>query len=139
MQARRAIEQAPEAGPPRESIGELLGQLANNSAALIRDELVLAKQEMREKLSALRSGLIVVAISAVIGLIALLALCAAAIIALAEVVGAWQSALIIGAALGIIGGATAWLGLRQIKRTSLRPEQTIETLEEDKAWLKELT
>ena len=30
-------------------------------------------------------------------------------------------------------------GLTRLKRTSLKPEQTIETLEEDKEWLKQLT
>jgi len=139
MQARRAMESLPAAGVPRESFGELLGQLANDSAALVRDELALAKQEMREKLTAFRSGLIVMAVGAVIGFVAVLALCAAAIIALAEYVGAWQSALIIGGVLAVVACTVALTGLSQLKRTSLKPEQTIETLEEDKEWLKELT
>jgi uncharacterized membrane protein YqjE len=139
MQTERESERLPKAGTQRESISELLSKLANNSAALIRDELALAKQEMREKLSALQSGLVVVAIAAVMGLVALITLCAAAVIALAAHVGAWQSALIIGAILALTAGVTALVGLRRLKRTSLKPEQTIQTLEEDKKWLKEQT
>lgn len=140
MQTRRELDRRPEsASLPRESFGELLGQLANNSAALVRDEIELARQEMGEKVTVLRSGIIMSAVGAVIGLVALLTLTAAAVIGLGNYVGAGKSALIIGGALAIIGGAIAFAGLGQIKRTSLKPKQTIETLEEDKEWLKELT
>ena len=148
MQARRAFERFPEAATQREeaasprdreSIGELLGHLANNSAALVRDELTLAKREMSEKLDSFKDGVIVLAIGAVVGLMALLTLCAAVVIGLAQWVGAWQSALIIGGLLAVGAGVLALVGIGRLKRTSLKPEQTIETLEEDKEWLKELT
>lgn len=122
MQTQRGSERLPEAGTQRESISELLVELANNSAALIRDELTLAKREIREKLSAFQSGLIVIAIGAVIGLVALITLCAAAVIALAAYVGAWQAALIMGAILALSAGVTASVGLQLLKRTSLKPE-----------------
>jgi hypothetical protein len=139
MQTRREFDRRPEENLQRESFGELLGQLANNSAALVRDEIELAKQEMSEKVGVLRSGVIVVVVGSIISLVAILTLTAAAVIGLANLVGAGYSALIIGGALGIIGGITAFVGLGEIKRTSLKPKQTIETLEEDKQWLKELT
>jgi uncharacterized membrane protein YqjE len=138
MQMRKQIVREPELSE-RESFGELLGQLANNSAALVRDEITLAKQEMRENMKSLRSGIILTSVGALIGLLAVLTLTAAAVIALADVVGPAYSALIIGGALALVGGIIAMVGVGQIKRTSLKPEQTIETLEEDKEWLKELT
>ena len=139
MQARRDFDQRTVATLPRESFGELLSQLANESSALVRDEIQLARQEMSEKVSVFRSGVLVVAAGLLIGLVAILALTAAAIIGLANYVGPGYSALIIGGTLAIVGGATASVGLGQIKRISLTPSQTIETLEEDKEWLKELT
>jgi uncharacterized membrane protein YqjE len=129
MQTRREFERKPEATLARESFGELLGQLANNSAALVRDEIQLAKQEMSEKASVLRSAIFIVAIGALIALVAILALAAAAIIGLAHYVGSGYSALIIGGTLAIIGGITGTVGLGQIKRISLTPKETIETLE----------
>jgi hypothetical protein len=123
MQKRREGERLPEAGTQREStISELLGELAKSSAALIRDELTLAKQEVREKLSAFRVGLVVVAIGAVIGLVALITLCAAVVMALAAYVGAWQAALIIGTVLALTAGVTASAGLRRLKQPSLKSE-----------------
>jgi Putative Actinobacterial Holin-X, holin superfamily III len=123
MQKGRESGRLPEAGTQREStISELLGELAKSSAALIRDELTLAKQEVREKLSAFQLGLIVIAIGAVIGLVALITLCAAVVIALATYVGAWQAALIIGAILALTAGVTGSVGLQRLKRTSLKSE-----------------
>jgi hypothetical protein len=123
MQKGRESGRLPEAGTQREStISELLGELANKSAALIRDEITLAKQEVREKLSAFQLGLIVIAIGAVIGLVALIALCAAAVIALAVYVGAWQAALIVGTILALTAGVTVSVGLRRLKQTSLKLE-----------------
>jgi putative superfamily III holin-X len=139
MQSRTQFEQQLESNMSRESIGELLGQLANNSAALVRDELTLARQEMSEKIEFFRSGVVTVAIGAVIGLIAVLTLAAAAVIGLAHLMDAGYAALIVGGALAIIGGIVASNGISRLHRTSLKPEQTIKTLEEDKVWLKELT
>jgi len=137
MQPRREVDQS-VASLSRESFGELLGQLANNSSALVRDEIELAKREMSEKITRLRSAIIVVTAGAFIGYLAILALITAAIIGLANYVGPGNAALIVGGALAIIGGITVYTGVSQMKRTNLKPEQTIETLEEDKEWLKDL-
>jgi len=135
----RQVESQVDMDISRKSIGELLGQLANNSAALVRDEISLARQEMSEKIKSFRSGVVTVAIGAVVGLIAVLTLTAAAVIGLAHLMDAGYAALIVGGVLAIIGGIIAFNGINRLKQTSLKPEQTIETLEEDKEWLKELT
>jgi hypothetical protein len=66
-------------------------------------------------------------------------LCAAAVIGLAKFMDAGLAALIVGVALAVIGGAIAFIGFRQIKNTTLKPDKTIRTLKEDKEWLKEMT
>ena len=66
----------------RESFTELLGKLANNSAAVVHDEIELVIQRIREKVSAVRSGVLTVATGAVISFAAFLSLCAALIIEL---------------------------------------------------------
>lgn len=139
MRARTEFDHRTEDSLRRESFTELLGQLASNSAALVRDEIELARKEVSEKITALRSGIVVTAAGFVIGLVAILTLTAAAVIGLSKYIGAGYAALIIGGALAIIGGITIVVGLGRIKQTSLKPTQTIETLEEDKEWLKELT
>lgn len=139
MQTRTELDRGVDMNVSRESFGELLGQLANNSAALVRDEIALARQEMGEKVKSFRSGVVTVAVGAVVGLVAVLALTAAAVIGLAHLMDAGYAALIVGGVFAIVAGIVVSMGLNRLKETSLKPEQTIETLEEDKAWLKELT
>src|SRR5262245_39031942 len=128
-----------EMGARRESWGALIGDLAGQLAGLARDEVALARRELEQKLKTVQSAAAVVAIGAIVALIATLSVCAAVIIALAEYVGPWQSALIVGLILGMAAGVTILIGVSRFKRTSLKPEKTIETLEENREWLKELT
>jgi uncharacterized membrane protein YqjE len=128
-----------EIGVRRESWAELIGELAGQLVGLARDEVALARRELEQKLKTVQSAAAVVAIGAIVALIATLSVCAAVIIALAEYVGPWQSALIVGLILGMAAGVTILIGVSRFKRTSLRPEKTIETLEENKEWLKDLT
>ncbi len=123
----------------RESLGALLSELATQSASLVRDEVALARQEVTEKMKVFQSAVVVITIGAVLGLVALLILCAAAVLALAQYFAPWQAALIVGGVFAVIAGITAAVGFGKLKQTSLKPEQTIETLEENKEWLKEIT
>src|SRR5262245_34027821 len=122
-----------------ESFGSLIGFVADQSAHLVRDEVALARSELREILKTVQAAASVVVLGAFVALIAAMTLCAAVIIALAELVGPWQSALIVGLILGMAAGVIILSGFRRFKRTSLKPEKTIETLEENKEWLKEIT
>jgi len=112
----------------RESFGELLGQLVSHSASLVRDEIKLAKQEMLEELQSFRSGAITLVIGAALVWIALLTLCAAVVIGLSVFMGPGMAALVTGAGLVVVGGTIAFIGLRQLKKTMLKPEKTIRSM-----------
>jgi len=112
----------------RESFGELLGQLVSHSASLVRDEIKLAKQEMLEELQSFRSGAITLVIGAALVWIALLSLCAAVVIGLSVFMGPGMAALVTGAGLVVVGGTIAFIGLRQLKKTMLKPEKTTRSM-----------
>jgi hypothetical protein len=121
-----------------EKLTDLLGELAASSAALVRDEVDLARQEIKENLRGIAPRVAGIAVGALIGVIAVLMLGAAAVIGLGNIIGYGLSALVIGVFLGLVGGSTTLLGIRKIRRSRLKPEQTLETLEEDRVWLKQL-
>ena len=104
----------------RESFTELLGQLANNSAAVVHDEIELVIQRVREKVRAVRSGALTIAIGAVIGFAAFMSLCAALIIGLTSYMAPVNAALVTGAALALIGVVIAFIGFKQLKKTILK-------------------
>lgn len=131
-----STQQDPRTEP--EKLTDLLGELAASSAALVRDEVDLARQEIKENLRGIAPRIAGIAVGALIGGIALLILGAAAVIGLGNIIGYGLSALVIGLFLGLIGGSITLLGIRQIRRSRLKPEQTLETLEEDRVWLKQL-
>lgn len=140
MQSRRQeMMKSNQLRPSEESLTELLGDLANQSASLVRDEVALAKQELNEKLHSFRSTVVVLAAGAFVGLLASLSLCAAAIAGLSVYLEVWMAALLVGVLLTVVAGIVISRGLAHLKQASLKPEKTIETLEENKEWLKELT
>ena len=104
----------------RESFSELLGQLANNSAAVVHDEIELVIQGTREKVRAVRSGVLTVATGAVIGFAAFMSLCASLIIGLTSYMAPVIAALVTGAALALIGVVIAFIGYKQLKKSILK-------------------
>jgi len=104
----------------RESFSELLGQLASISAARVHDEIELLIQGIREKVRAVRSGVLTVATGAVIGFAAFMCLCAALIIGLSSYMALVIAALATGAALALIGVVIAFIGYKQLKKSILK-------------------
>ncbi len=139
MQSQKEARDLREEPQRRDSLTDLIGDLASQSAGLVRDEMALAKQELSEKISSLRSGAITLAFGASFAMAAFLALCAAAIAGLAEYMKVWQAALIVGGGLALVAGILVAMGVGRLSQTSLKPKKTIKTLEENKEWLKEIT
>ena len=135
----RAYTRWPQNAEEHESLGKLLGELASQSASLVRDEVALAQQEIREKVKIVQAAVIVTIAGAVLFLVSLFALSAALILVLAEYMKAWQSALLVGALMAVIASVITVAGIGRFKRAKLRPTQTLEILEEDKEWLKEMS
>jgi VIT1/CCC1 family predicted Fe2+/Mn2+ transporter len=104
----------------RESFTELLGELANNSAAVVHDEIELVIQGIREKVRAVRSGVLIVATGAVISFAAFMSLCAALIIGLTSYMAPVIAALVTGAALALMGVVIAFIGYKQLKKSILK-------------------
>jgi uncharacterized membrane-anchored protein YhcB (DUF1043 family) len=65
-----------------------------------------------------------------------LALVAAAIILLAEVIPWWLSALVIGLLVALVGYLLIQRGLTNLKQENLALQRTIETLRDDAEWAK---
>jgi hypothetical protein len=118
-------------------LGELLSDLVNETTTLVRNEVALAKVELTQKATKVGRNIGSLVIGGAIGYAALLAVCAAVILLLDNVMPAWAAALIVGA----IVGSVAWLfiskAISELKKMDLKPQETVESLKEDAQWIKE--
>jgi uncharacterized membrane protein YqjE len=129
-----------DAGPasPEPSIGDLFRQLAQDSTTLIRQEVALAKVEMRENMKSAARDVTGIVVGGVIAFIGALVLTAFLVILLGMLLANfWLAALIVGLLYVIIGGGLAYTNLNSLRQSDLKPEQTIETLREDKEWVQQ--
>ena len=127
------------------SIGQLLKELTQESSTLLKQEVNLAKTEMTEKASRVGTNLGHVAVGGAVALLGAIALLLFAVNGLAslleqfmsEDVAVWLSPLIIGAILAGVGYSMIKKSLETLKRESVAPEKTTQSLQENKEWLKE--
>jgi VIT1/CCC1 family predicted Fe2+/Mn2+ transporter len=101
----------------RDSFSELLGQLANNLATVVHDEIGLVIQGIREKTTAGRSGVITIVIGAGISFAAFMCFCVVLIIGLTSYMALIMASLVTGAALALVGGIIAFIGYRKLKKS----------------------
>jgi uncharacterized membrane protein YqjE len=121
-------------------VGELLKQLANETATLVRRELDLAKAEMREKAGKAGPGFGMWGAAGVTALLALGSLTAFLILALDGAMPNWLAALIVGLVWAAIAGLLYVRGKQRVEDAgSPMPEQTIESVKEDVQWAKHPT
>jgi uncharacterized membrane protein YqjE len=117
-------------------LGELLKQLAQDSATLVRQEVALAKAELRQNVKSVARDLTMVAVGAVLAMVGGLVLVAFLVILLGDALNNyWLSALIVGGIFVLVGGALAMANLKRLKEEDVAPTRTVETLKEDKEWL----
>lgn len=120
------------------SLGALFRTLSADAAMLVRHEAALAKAELRRSVRrvAAHAGQLVLgaSIAAAGGLVLLAALVAGLGKALGE--RYWLSALLVGGVFLALGGVLALVGMKRAKKTSLAPEETLETLRETGDWAK---
>jgi uncharacterized membrane protein YqjE len=119
-------------------IGEVVKNLTSDLSLLVRQEAELAKSELAEKAKKATPGMGMIVGAGVVALLAGGALTACAILVLALFLPAWLSALLVAAVMGAIAYGLAVNGKSLIERAgSPVPEQTIETVKEDVAWVKQ--
>lgn len=123
--------------PPTEpSLGELFRDLAQESSLLIKQEIGLAKAEMRENFRDFAKDAVMLAAGGGILLVAMLVFTAFLVAGLGDLLGDeyWLGALIVGVVYAIIGGVLLARGKSGMERDDLKPERTIESLQADKRW-----
>jgi hypothetical protein len=121
------------------SLGELFSELAQETSTLVRQEVTLAKTEMGQKASRAGRHLGVLAAGGAVAYAGLLAILAAVIVLLDNVMPLWLSALLVGIVVAVVGYILVRRALDALKREDFAPRETMQTLKEDQQWAKDQT
>jgi len=121
-----------------QSVGDLVKQLSEQTATLVRQEMKLAQTELQEKGKKAGIGAGMFGAGGLVAFFGAATLIAAIVLALSTVLAPWLSALIVGVLLVAVAGVAALKGKKEIeKATPPVPEHTVETVKEDIQHVKE--
>ena len=117
------------------SLGELFAELSRETGVLVRKEVELATTEMTAKAKVAGGHAAIVAAGGALVHAGLLVLLAALVIALTQLgLQPWLAALLVAVLTMVAGYVLVNSGLSNLRRTSVKPTQTIETIKESTTW-----
>jgi hypothetical protein len=120
-----------------EPVSVLLKRFGQDASTLVRQEIALAKLEVRESAKGLAKDAGKLGAAAGLGLLGGFALLAFIIVGLGDLINNyWLSALIVAVLLLGAAAIMAKGALANMKKNNLKPEETVQTLIEDKRWAK---
>jgi len=132
MKASELKEQRP--------LTSLFSDLVHETTDLVRKEIALAKSEMSQKATQVKSGVTCVAVGGALLFAALLFFLHAAVAWVAILMPdapAWAPALIVAAVVAVIGAIVLLIGRSSLQSTNLAPRRTVESLRRDTRIVKE--
>ncbi|MGW7102371.1 phage holin family protein [Streptomyces sp. NPDC054838] len=133
---------APAAPPPTSaepSLGTLIGEIGQDLSRLVRDEIELAKAEIKQESTKAGKAVGMLGGAGYAGHVVLLFGSLTVVFALANVMDPAWAALIVTALWAAVGGVLYAMGRKRLRAVNLKPEQTVETLKEDAQWARHPT
>jgi nitrate/nitrite transporter NarK len=126
--------------PPNDdrSLADLARQVSLQTTQLVRQEVELAKAELRFKGKRAGAGAGLFGGAGVLGFYAFGALTACVIAAIAEVLDVWLAALIVAVVYGLVAAILAMRGKSKVQQaTPPVPERAVESVKEDVRFTKQ--
>ncbi len=131
------IPQHSDPAPAEASTGQLISQLSTQMSRLVRDELQLARAELQQSAKNAGTSAGLFGGAGVVALYGVGALIACVILALALVVPAWLSALIVTVVLFALAGILALVGRKKAAQVAPPVEHTVDSIKQDVETIKE--
>lgn len=123
------------------SMGQLLSGIVGDAQELIRKEIALARQEVREELGTAKDAGIKLVIAGGVLAIGGLFLLVTLALGLADLLDwpSWAGFGIVGLVGAIVGYVMLSAAQKQIKQVNPIPQKTVETMKENVEWIKDRT
>jgi uncharacterized membrane protein YqjE len=110
------------------SVGQLIGEVTKDLSTLMRQELELAKVEIKAEAKKAGQGAGMFGAAAFAGYMTIVFLSVALWWALSHLVGHSWSALIVAIIWGVIAAVAGLMGKKKFQQVNPKPERTVETL-----------
>ncbi|MFF4845794.1 phage holin family protein [Streptomyces collinus] len=115
-------------------MGELLSLVASDVQTLLRQEVELAKTEVRQEATKAGKAAGMYGGAGFAGYMVLLFVSLAAVFGLAHVMDGGWAALIVAAVWAVVAAVLYARGRARMRTVSPKPEQTVETMKENTRW-----
>lgn len=119
------------------SIGELLREFGDGTRELIRQEMRLARAEVRENVDHAKRGVMWFIAASVPALMALILIPIGLMFWLDGVMPTWAAALLLAGIFLVMSAVLAFVGKRTLDKVRVIPEETKETVQRNVQWMKE--
>jgi hypothetical protein len=125
---------------PERSVAELFTDLSQQLSTLFRQEALLARTEITQRLQAFAKDAVVIGVGAALGLAALMAATAAIVLLLVELnITPWIAAILTAVLLAIVAGVLVQARLSAMRKRTVAPVETVESIKETAQWIKKET
>jgi len=121
------------------SVGELIGNISSDLSTLFRQEVELAKVELKQEASKAGTAAGMLGAAGFAGYLVVILLSFALVAALSNVMDPGWAALIVAVLWAIVGAVLYANGRKKLKTVDPTPRRTVDTLKEDAQWLKNPT
>jgi len=121
------------------SIGDLIGNISNDISTLFRQEVELAKAEVKVEAAKAGKAAGMLGAAGFAGYMVIVLLSFAVVAGLANVMDWGWAALIVAVVWAIVGAVLYANGRKKLKDVDPVPHRTVDTIKEDAQWLKNPT
>lgn len=123
-----------------QSLGELFSDLSQQTSTLVKKEIELARHEVTRSVTTLGKDAAMIAVGGVIAYAGAIVVLIGLGWLLATIgLPVWLAFVLVGAIVVAIGAFLAWRAIQEMKKVSVVPERTVETVKEDVEWAKDQT
>jgi hypothetical protein len=121
------------------SVGQLMGEITADLSSLMRQELELAKAELKQEATKAGKGAGMLGGAAYAGHMVLLFGTFALVFAIGSQLGDGWAALVMTTVWAVVAGVLAVRGRDQMRRVNPKPQRSINSLKEDAQWARHPT
>lgn len=121
-----------QGGP--EGIGALVNGVISDVQNIVRNEVRLAQVELKQDVGTLAGAAAMGVVAALAGLVGFILVMIGVSLLLSQWLDDWLAFVVGGVGLFLIAGVLAMIVKSRVSAANLKPEQTIDSLQQDKAW-----